>query len=180
MRTLALLLAATLAQAQPTAECDRGGLLTPRGIGPLAIGITDDSLARVCRIVSRDVVDGSTVLAVRVGRDTVRAFADPVGRIAWIEVDSPRILTRDSLGVGSSAASILHLQDVSGDAGGTNMFALSSKSGPHCGLTFWLDARTAEMLNAARGDRLRLLGMRGGGTVIQVDIHGECRDGRGE
>jgi hypothetical protein len=35
------------------------------------------------------------------------------------------------------------------------------------------------MLNATRGDRLRMLGMRGGGTVIQVVIHGECREGKG-
>ena len=180
MRAVALLLVASLAHAQPTAECDRGGPLTSRGIGPLAIGMTTDSLARTCRVLSQDQVGGSTRLLVRAGQDTVRAFADPAGRIAWIEVDSPRIRTRDSIGVGSSAASILHLQDVSGDAVAAHTFALSPKSGPYCGLTFWLDPRTAEMLNAARGDRLRMLGMRGGGTVIQVDIHGECREGKGE
>jgi hypothetical protein len=141
--------------------------------------MTTDSLARTCLVLSQDQVDGSTRLLVRVGRDTVRAFADPGGRIAWIEIDSPRIRTRDSIGVGSPAASILHLPDVSGDVGATNTFALSPKTGPYCGLTFWLDPRTAEMLNATRGDRLRMLGMRGGGTVIQVVIHGECREGKG-
>ena len=180
MRSVALLFFASLAQAQPTTDCDRGGPLTSKGVGPLAIGMTTDSLARVCRVLSRERVDGSTRLSVRVGQDTVRAFADPAGRIAWIEIDSPRIRTRDSIGVGSTAASILHLPDVSGDAGATNTFALTPKSGPHCGLTFWLDQRTAEMLSATRGDRLRMLGMRGGGTVTQVDIHGECRAGQAE
>lgn len=143
----------------------------------MVIGMTPDSLSRVCRIVAqrRAPEYELTIIDVLVGVDTVRAF-EQRGRIAWIEVSSPRFRTADSLGVGSSAASILHLPDVTGGAGdGTDTFALSPRSGPHCGLTFWLDGRTAEMLNAARGDRLRLLGMRGGGAVTQIDIHGECR-----
>ena len=174
MRVLALVLAASLAQAQSTPQCE-SRLLSAKGAGAVAIGMTPDSLARVCRIVGQRKAPeyDLTIIDVLVGSDTVRAFAQR-GRIAWIEVTSPRLRTTDSLGVGSSAASILHLPDVTGGPGdGTDTFALSAHSGPHCGLTFWLDSGTAEMLNAARGDRLHLLGMRGG-TVTRVDVRGAC------
>ena len=181
MRVASLLLVASLAGAQPISPCNRPGLLSPKGIGELAIGMPEDSVARLCTVLSRtkDREYELTILAVRVGTDTVRAFVRE-GRISWIEVQSPRIRTDDSVGVGASATSLLHLTEISAGPGdGANTFALSARSGPLCGLTFWLDAATAEMLNAARGDRLRLLGMRGGGmrgggVITQVDIHGEC------
>lgn len=176
MRVAALLLFASIAGAQPTSACNRTGLLSPNGIGGLLIGMPEDSAARVCPVVGRTPVReyDVTILAIRVGADTVRAFVRE-GRISWIEVETPRIRTIDSVGVGSSATLLLHLTDLSAGPGdGTNTFALSPRSGRLCGLTFWLDAATAAMLNAARGDRLRLLGMRGGGVITQVDIHGEC------
>jgi len=176
VRPVLFLLLAPAAHAQGTAECDRAQVLSAAGIGTLRIGITRDSLHRVCHVVrSRQGADYQvTIHDVRVGSDTVRVF-ERQGRVEWIEVDSPRFRTGDSLGAGTPAVTILNLPDVHGGPGdGTNTFALSPRSGVHCGLTFWLDPRTAEMLNAARGDRLRLLGMRGGGIVTQVDIHGEC------
>ena len=176
VRALVVLCIASIAQAQ-SAPCDRPGVLGPRGIGLIAIGMTSDSLARVCRVVGqRKVAEYDlSVIDVRIGSDTVRAFARQ-GRIEWLEITSPRFRTSDSIGVGSSAAAILDFPDVTGGPGdGTDTYAVWSKSGAHCGLTFWLDGRTAAMLNAARGDRLRLLGMRGG-TVAQIDVRGECRE----
>lgn len=150
--------------------------MSAAGIGPLRVGITADSLRRVCRIVSSHEVREyeHTIHRVRIGSDTVRAF-EREKRIAWIEVESPGFRTPDSLGVGSNANAILHLPDVTGGAGdGTNTFVLYPRSGAHCGLSFWLDATTAEMINRTRGDQLRLLGMRGAGVIVQVDIHGQC------
>ncbi len=179
MKAFIFLLVASQAVAQSTTDCDRGGVLTPRGVGPLTIGMTPNSLTKVCRVIGRRGVAEYSMMIfdVRVGLDTVQAF-EQQGRIAWIEVHSAGIRTRDSVGVGSGAAVILQQPDLhSGPGDGTNTFMLAPRAGAHCGLVFWLDSRTAEMLNAARGDRLRLLAMRGAGTIIQIDIHGECRAG---
>ena len=163
--------------AQPTAECDRGGVLSAAGIGPLRVGMPADSLERVCTVLSKAFVPeySITSYAIRAGADTAFVWVRS-GRVETIRTRSPLHLTRDSLGVGAAAQRILHLPDVKGGAGETaNMYVIYPTSGPHCGLSFWLDGATATMLSTARGDPLRLLAMRGAGTVVEVEIRGECK-----
>jgi hypothetical protein len=87
----------------PTEACDRGGVLSAAGIGPLRVGMTIDSLERTCRIVERKYITTytRTRYAVRLGADTVAVW-EMNGRVDWIETTSPIHRTRDSLGVGSS------------------------------------------------------------------------------
>lgn len=179
LKTIALAACVALAPAhgQSTAECDRGGLLSPAGIGPLKIGITPDSLARVCRIISRREVPeySITVFGVRVGSDTIQVNVRG-GRVEYFEVRSPVHRTRDSLGVGSAVALLLDQADLgSGVGDGAGTFAIYPQSGALCGLVFWLDGNTADMLAAAKGDHLRLLRMRGGGRITSIDVHGTCK-----
>ena len=165
--------------AQPTAECDRGAVLTPAGLGPLRVGMPMDSVGRVCRIIPLEplTADGMLRHQVRVGTDTVSVW-ESNGKVDFIRLDSPLHRTADSLGVGSSGEQILHLANVAGEAG-DGFYVLFTREGPLCGLLFYLDHKTAQMMEHARGDPLRTLAMRGAGVVVQIDVRGECRPGRG-
>lgn len=175
-----MLATAAALPAQSTAACDRGGVLSAAGIGPLRVGMPADSLERVCSVLSKAFVPeySTTSYAIRVGADTVFAWVGG-GRVERLQTRSPAHRTHDSLGVGSAVQRILHLPDVRGGVGdGANMYVLYPASGPHCGLSFWLDDTTATMLSRAKGDPLRLLAMRGGGSVVEVDIRGPCKPGK--
>lgn len=173
-----LFCAFSVAAGQSTAECDRGGVLSPSGIGPLRIGMTVDSMAKVCRVVSKRLVAEYelTIHQVRIGADTLSVWERPKGRIELIQITSPIHRTRDSVGVGSSAQSLLDLPDVKGGVGdGTDAYAIYGQTGPLCGLVFWIDGETAEMINRTKGDGLRMLRMRGGGRIVSIDVHGACK-----
>jgi hypothetical protein len=164
--------------AQSTAACDRGGALSAAGIGPLRIGMRIDSLGSTCRVISKRFVAeySATLYEVRVGADTAGVW-EHNGTVGLITIDSPVHRTRDSLGVGSATAQVLHLADVTGSAGDGD-YVLYTRSGLHCGLTFHLDPETSQMMSGAKGDALRLLQMRGSGVVSSVSIRGECPRGK--
>jgi hypothetical protein len=162
------------AHAQSTAECDRGGTLSPAGIGPVRIGMRVDSLAARCRIIARRFVSEymRTLYEVRIGADTAFVW-EAGGVVDLINVDSPVHRTADSLGVGSSAARLLHLPGITGGAGDGD-YVLSTRTGPHCGLSYHLDPTTSDMMSSVKGDAIRMLEMRGGGVVSAISIRGEC------
>ena len=167
--------AAASLDAQPTAACDRGGLLTPAGIGPLRVGMPVDSLATACRVFAREFVPEyqMTRHQVRVGADTVEVW-EQGGRVSFIRIDSPAHRTSDSLGVGSAVEQVLHIESITGEHADGG-YILYARAGSYCGLTFHLDPRTSEMMNNVKGDQLRMLAMRGAGTVRGIEVRGECK-----
>lgn len=184
-RALRILAAVTLvaghalAQSAPSREpaCDRAGTISAKGIGPLRIGMTIDSLARTCGVVERRYSSANTTreYAIRVGTDTLTVY-ETNGRVDLIQTTSAIHRTRDSLGVGSTLARLLMLPDIDGGPGdGTDRYEVHATSGEHCGIIFWLDAATAEILGRTKGNVARALGMRGGnGVVVEVSVRGAC------
>ena len=133
-----------------------------------------DSLAARCRIIAKRLVSeyARTVYEVRIGADTALVW-ESGGAVDLISIDSPVHRTIDSLGVGTSAARLLHLPGVAGGAGDGD-YVLYTRTGPHCGLSFHLDPQTSEMMSSVRGDAIRMLEMRGAGVVTAISIRGEC------
>jgi hypothetical protein len=114
--------------------------LTGDGIGGLIVGRAVDELAGDCLVVS-DTVDPlgpegmpQRLLRVELGPDTVTVeVADD--RIFRLDVRSPRILTVDALGVGTTLDELLQVQDLRGVTGEGALYAVSPS---HCGLSFAL------------------------------------------
>jgi hypothetical protein len=167
--------------------CSRGGPLTPRGIGPLKIGLTPDSLKKVCRVISERTSseDETTQFLVPVGSDTLLVEAQR-GRIYWIQVRSKAFRTTDSVGVGSPLELLLDLDGLSGGVGdGTDAYELHATKGPMCGLVFWVDSETATTISeVARINPTVRFGQPNGpvldalrrraktGTIASIDIRG--------
>ena len=172
---VAFVLPGSSGNAQPSTDsCDRGGMLSAAGIGPLRIGLTIDSLAKVCRIVDSVRDAGSTRYRVRIGADTTDVY-EAGGRVFSISTGSPVHRTRDSLGVGSPVERLLDLPDLHGVGFWPEAFVVHAQSGEHCGLGFWLDAKTAAAVSGVEGGIRRALGMRGaGGVVASIEIRGAC------
>ena len=126
--------------------CARGGPLTSNGIGLLRIGLTIDSLRKVCRVASERRLTPEydiTLFRVPVGSDTLSVYEER-GRIYWIEIQSTAFRTADSLGVGSSLERLLTFEGLDGGLGdGDNEYELRALRSPVCGLVFWIDAKTA-------------------------------------
>jgi hypothetical protein len=168
------------------ASCSGSGLLTPQGIGLLRIGLSPDSLKKVCRVIGeRRVVEYEmTQFQVRVGSDTL-LVDERAGRIFWIEVRSQAFRMADSLGVGSPLGR-LDLDGLAGGVGdGADTYALSPARGPSCGLVFWIDSATATTISEiARGNPAFVNGPPNGpvrdalrrrantGTIRSIDIRG--------
>ena len=122
------------------------GRLTGDGIGALVVGRRVDDVAGECVIVS-DTVDplgpeGQPQRLLRVvhGPDTVTVeVADD--RVFRLDVESPRIVTIDGLGVGTTIDELLQVQDLRGVTGEGRLFAVSPS---HCGLSFALGPEPAE------------------------------------
>jgi hypothetical protein len=178
------------AQKAPAFDaCSRGGPMTPEGIGPLRIGLTSDSLKKVCRVISeRRIADyAMTRFLIPVGSDTVVAN-EQGGHIFWIEVRSKSFRTPDSLGVGSPLGMLLTLENLDGGVGdGDDAYELNTLKGPQCGLVFWIDGQTAMAISdTARRHRelgdpkptglvLAALRQRAKvGTIVSIDIRGGC------
>jgi hypothetical protein len=113
-------------------------ILTDSGIGALRIHQPIAAVMARCEVIADFVTDGNheegvnRVLRVAIGRDTVSAIVEAEA-IASIELDTPGIRTRDSLGVGAPAGRVIELQDVTGSHFEGMYYARSPR---HCGLVF--------------------------------------------
>lgn len=131
-----------------TTLCD-GPSFDGSGVGALRIGVTVDSLRRVCRVV-RDTTElraeglPTRVVAVASRGDTLEVEIDS-GRVWRIAMTGPRFRTADSLGVGVPIARLL---DIPGVRGLTGEGALYLVSPAHCGLSF----RATDPKGALRAD----------------------------
>lgn len=120
--------------------CDSTSLVTGNGVGALRIGADSASLRLRCRIArsyeAEDEEGTSTrYLDVDFGRDTIRAELDDVGAVWRIEVDSPRFVSADSLGVGKPLSRLLNIPGLSGAEGEGSLYVMSEN---RCGLSFRL------------------------------------------
>ena len=134
------------AQVKTFDACARGGPLTSTGIGPLKIGLTPDSLKKVCRVTSERRLTPEyaiTEFRIPVGSDTLSVYEE-AGRIYWIAIQSKAFRTLDSLGVGSSLERLLAFEGLDGGVGdGDDQYELTALRSPLCGLVFWVDSKTA-------------------------------------
>jgi hypothetical protein len=114
-------------------------VITDEGIGELRIGTTVESIRQKCTVVSDKTAPGAEgmparKLRVALSRDTVEAeIVD--GRVWRIAVRSPRLRTADSLGVGTTLASLLQLRNPRGMTGEGRFYVASPD---HCGMSFRL------------------------------------------
>jgi hypothetical protein len=169
--------------------CSRVSALTSEGIGPLRIGLSPDSLKRVCHVIGERRIREYEMMqfSVLVGADTLLVY-EQRGQVFWIPVTSKVFRTTDSLGVGSPLGRLLAFDALDGGFGdGEDAYELRTPRGPNCGLVFWIDAETAMALSAmARtnsalrpgkptGPILEALRARANtGSVASIDIRG-CR-----
>ncbi|HEV7595931.1 MAG TPA: hypothetical protein VGO33_13120 [Gemmatimonadaceae bacterium] len=109
------------------------------GIGQLRIGTPVESLRQKCNVVRDTTVVGAEGMparkvAVAFSRDTVEA--EIVGGKVWrIAVTSPRLRTRDAVGVGTTIGRLRQLKDPRGMMGEGQLFVASPQ---HCGMSFRL------------------------------------------
>jgi hypothetical protein len=109
------------------------------GIGQLRIGTPVESLRQKCNVVRDTTAAGAEGMparkvAVAFSRDTVEA--EIVGGKVWrITVTSPRLRTRDAIGVGTTIGRLRQLKDPRGMMGEGQLFVATSQ---HCGMSFRL------------------------------------------
>jgi hypothetical protein len=113
--------------------------LSGNGVGALRVGATVDSVRAVCQVVRDTTLEFGNEgqperrVAVLVSADTVETAVEG-GKVWRIEVITPSIQTTDSLGVGTTAAS-LRAKGATLAVGDRGVFALVPS---HCGLSFHL------------------------------------------
>jgi hypothetical protein len=120
------------------ANCD-AGVISDTDVAGLPVRATVASAKAHCHVLADTTFAGleglpERTLDVQIGTDTVVAEIDS-DRVVRIEVRSPRLRTRDSLGVGSSLATLLrhgHAKALIGE--GSYYVVLQT----HCGLSFGL------------------------------------------
>jgi hypothetical protein len=114
-------------------------VITDEGIGEIRIGTTVAAVRQKCNVVRDTTAPGaegmpSRKLKVALSRDTVEAeIVD--GRVWRIAVNSPRLRTADSLGVGTTLARLLQLRNPRGMTGEGRFYVASPD---HCGMSFRL------------------------------------------
>lgn len=111
-------------------------LIDPPNVGCLTVGVELDSIRRACEVVSESVVDvegfPQRSIGVMAGTDTV--FAEMSGDRVWrVWVDSPNIMTHDSLHVGIPVSRLASYPDIRVGYGHTGA---SIVVGSHCGIVF--------------------------------------------
>ena len=119
--------------------------LTGDRVGAIRLGMTADSVKRVCRVV-RDTVEmpegqrqRALIIAVGAGgSDTLRSWVSDSGRVDNVFVESSRFMTSDSLRVGEPLARLLAYPGMTG-AYGEGDFYMFSEQPPLCGLSFRID-----------------------------------------
>lgn len=168
-------------EAPRTSRCDESGALAPSRVGPLRVGMSLDSVRKVC-VVTSDIAVAeyrARLLRVPAGPDTIQVWS--YGRVIdWMEVPSPLFRTSDSLGVGVRIGQLLRLPDLTGGVGdGDDAYVVYARSGPVCGLSFWLDATTARAMAGATDVRAGLTPHSASGYVRSVDVRGDCKPAAG-
>lgn len=148
-------------------------MVTGDSIGLLHIGANDEAARHACRVV-RDTTmrveysaGPARVLSLQIGSDVVLAQLER-GRVSRIEVSSPRLRTRDSLGVGTTLERLLHLPAVRGHFYAGRMY-LDAAS--HCGLVFELSAPSLPIPESTL-DSAKLAGLPGGIVVDRLRVDG--------
>lgn len=132
-----------------------GPLFDGRGVGALRIGLSADSIGRLCLVV-RDTTElreeglPVRVVSIAAGSDTLEAEIDG-GRVWRIALTHARFRTADSLGVGVPLTRLLSLPAVRGMTGEGALYVVSPSQ---CGLSFRVtdpayDAARAEWTVAA-------------------------------
>lgn len=164
---------ATVAATTRTPPACPPTVVTGDSIGPLHIGAGVEAAHNACRVL-RDTTmhveysDGpARVLSFQVGSDVVVAQVERE-RIGLIEVSSPRLRTRDSLGVGTTLERLLHLPALRGHFYAGRMY-LDAAS--HCGLVFELAAPSVRLPESTL-DSAKLAGLPGGIVVDRLRVDG--------
>ena len=116
--------------------------LTGDRVGAIRLGMTTDSVKRVCRVV-RDTVEmpegqRQRALIIAIGRDTLRSWISDSGTVANVFVESSRFMTTDSLRVGLPLGRLLSYPKMIAAYGEGN-FVMFSDEPPLCGLSFMID-----------------------------------------
>ena len=122
--------------AAPFAKCNDRIIRDP-GIGPLRIGISVDSVMKLCRVV-RDTlqqgIEGMPERRISVAFPAGLVEAEVVDGKVWrLDINSPAFRTPDSVGVGSTIADLLRLDEPDGGVGEGAFFLISRK---HCGQSY--------------------------------------------
>ncbi len=118
----------------------QGAVVTDSGLGVLSIGLTVTEVKQRCRVLrdtlrnNWDYAEAQRALSVVVGADTVIAWA-PSGTVSLIDISSPSLRTRESLGVGTRLRTLLRRRGVTGATGEASTYASLAS---HCGLAFVL------------------------------------------
>lgn len=122
--------------AAPVPACN-DHVIRGQGIGPLRIGISVDSVKKLCRVVRDTIQQGIEGMPER--RITVAFPAGLVeaeivdGKVWRLDIHSPEFRTPDSLGVGSTIADLLRLDEPDAGVGEGAFYLISRK---HCGQSF--------------------------------------------
>ena len=162
----------------PSREASSCGneILGEEGIGELRIGTTVESLRQKCNVIRDTTVTGAEGMPARkVGvafsRDTVEAeIVD--GRVWRIAINSPRLRTADTLGVGTLIGRLRQLREPHGMMGEGQLFVASPE---HCGMSFRL-SNTGPRGKRGDLDRAGLSRLPETAVVSQVLIFG-CKLG---
>lgn len=161
-------------------------LVTDDAVGPLRLGVSIDSVRRMCRVVHDTTVKVYATaypvrqLSVLLGDDTA-VVSVASGRVRDIQLSSRTFATADSLGVGTTLRRILQLAQPKGyGVNGELVVASPAK----CGLTFLFAGRFPELRDGEKDvavlrrlppdtpvDRIRIDGcpQEGGDAVLAED-----------
>jgi hypothetical protein len=136
-----------------------------------------DSVRLLCPVARETEVKeyATRLLVVPIATDSL--FVWTTDRVVdRIEITSPRFRTVDSLGVGSPLARLQMLPGADAGVGdGSDVVMIYTSAGDACGLSFRLDAPTAERLSRQGDVRAATLSFSGGGHIIAVNVLGRRR-----
>ena len=156
------------------------GRLTGDRVGAIRIGMTADSVKRVCRVV-RDTVamaegDPYPVLVIAVGRDTLVAWMTDSGKVNTVHVRSSRFAAADSLRVGMPLGRLLSYPGMVPYYGEGNIVMFSDAPSV-CGLTFIIDFGERRPPNVRDLTRETLEPFASSASIAMIVVRG-CDRGR--